>query len=174
MGQDERHQTLANRVSALTINNRSNSLVQIVEEAIAEHSLSKFSEYWELCKRTVDTSDVEQFYVMVEPRSQLGSAGGYCDAAFLLRDLVVGIEGDDDQGTGNFVVLRLEHIRDVTFLLGSLPGLPRSQGALLTAVLRGVGSSEVLAYWAAKTDEEEKKLVRFTQCLIERLGSRSS
>ena len=163
-----------NRVSALTINNRSNSLIQVVEEAIAEHSLSKFAEYWELCKRTAGTSDVEQFYVMVDPRPQLGVAGGYCDAAFLVRDLVVGIEGDDVQGTGNFVVLRLEHIRDVTFLLGPLPGLPRSQGALLTAVLRGVGSSEVLAYWAAKTEDEEKKLVRFTQCLIERLGSQSS
>ena len=157
----------------MTVNNGS-SFSQIIEEAIADHSLSKFSEYWELCKRTVDTSGVEQFYVMVESQTQPGVAGGYCDAVFLMRDLVVGIEGDDVQGTGNFSVLRLENISDVTFLLGSQPGLPRSQGALLTAVLRSEGSPEVLAYWAAKTENDERKLVSFTKCLIERLESRGS
>ncbi len=157
----------------MTFNNGS-SLLRVIEKAIEEHSLSKFAEYWELCKRTVDTSDVELFYVMVESQAQLGISGGYCDAVFLTGDLVVGLEGDDVQGAGNFVVLRLDHVRDVTFLLGSQPGLPNSQGALLTVVLRSVGSSEVLAYWAAKTEDDQRKLVSFTQGLIQRLGSRNS
>lgn len=161
-----------NRVSALTVNNGSN-FPQVIEQTILVHSLVKFAEYWELCKRNVDTSDVEQYYLMVDSQAQIGDVGGYCDAVFLMHDLIVGIEGDDVQGTGNFVVLRLENIRDLTFLKGSQPGLPRSQGALLTAVLRSEGSPEVLAYWTAKTKDDESNLISFTRCLIERLGSRS-
>ena len=167
-----RHRTLVNRVDVLAVDNES-SFPQLIEETIVAHSLSKFAEYWGLCKRTFDTSRVEQFYFMVDSQAQTGAVGGYCDAVFVMRDLVVGIEGDDVQGTGNFVVLRLEHIRDVTFLLGSQPGLPKSQGALLTAVVRSEGSPEVLAYWAAKTEDDERKLVGFTRYLIDRLGSRS-
>ena len=147
---------------------RSVQLSRIVESAIEEHGLDMFAQYWELYEETADISEIQRFYVNIEP--QQTSGGGYCNVAIIGDGLVVDIEGDDVRRSGSLSLDSIEKISSVGIHMGQLPGLPNSQNASLVVVVQRVGESDVALYWTARADDDEERLLEFARVLVQRVS----
>ena len=151
------------------MSNRDN-LSKIVEKAIEEHRLDTFARYWNLYEDTVAISDIQQFYVRIEPN--LNSSGGYFNAAIIGDGMLVDVEGDDEQRSGSLVVHALDSVYGVSVHSGTLPGIPNTQNATMIVLAYQPGVNDIGFHWFAKTDEDEERLVQFAKVLVGSVASR--
>ena len=152
----------------MTNSSVSAQLAADVEVVIHADRLVTFQRYWELYNRTVPISKVRRFFIRTESRA-LGS--GYCKVAIVGDGLIVDIEGDDNDRSGNLSFTPLDSIAEVSLHAGFLPGLPASQEALLVVIADREGESDLGLHWIAKTSREEERLLKFAQGLIHAMSN---
>ena len=153
----------------MTTRNRSSQLTRTVKKAIEEQKLDKLVEYWELYQDTCRVSFVEAFYMRTEShRSKSG--GSYCNIAVIGDGLLVDIEADDADSSGNLAVYPLKSLSDLSILTGSILNFAPSQGASLVVLANRLGEEGVGLHWVAKTEEDEENLQRFAKSLIQAIS----
>ena len=153
----------------MTSRDHSEQLDRIIEQEIEGNGLHAFGRYWDLYKRTANISIIRRFFVRTEPRL-LG--GGYCNVAIIGDDILVDIEGDDNDNSGALSLHLLKSISGVVVHSGSLPGVASSQGASLVVLAEREGVTELGFHWVAKTTEEEERLLGFTEFLVQVVSTR--
>ncbi len=156
----------------MSTRDRSAQLSQIVEEAIENFQLESFEAYWELYEETAQVNSVQAFFVRVDadngPYGQ--SRGDYCNVAIIGDGLLIDIEGDDSDDSGNLSVHPLKSLSRVSLRNGPLQNLSHSQGASLVVIANQIGDEHVGPYWVAKTDDEEEHLLKFAQALVKAIS----
>ena len=154
----------------MTTRNLSAQLASIVERAIEVHKLEKFAEYWELYADAADVQSIKGFFVRTEPRASFYSGGGYCNVAIIGDGLLIDIEGNDNDNTGNLTFQPLESISAVRVRAEPLRGLDHSRDALLVVLTNRVGEEGVGLHWVAKTEEDEEHLLAFAKALVKAIS----
>ena len=151
----------------------SEQLSRIVEKAIEEHELEKFEDYWELFEATANIKEVQAFFLRTEVYRDtvliMGEAA-YCNLAIIGDGLLIDIEGDDSDGTGSLTFHSLASVSGVSIHAEPLQNLPSSRGASLVVLANRAGEEDVGLHWVAKTEEEEERLLRFAEALVEALS----
>ena len=152
----------------MSASNRTAQLTQLVEKVIEEKKLEKFEEYWELYEETCPFDSVTAFYLRTEVRvDYLGrKSGDYCNVAIIGDSLLVDIEADDSDDSGNLIVQPLRSFSDITIHKGPLRNLESSRDASLVVLANRVGEVDVGLHWVAKTEEDEDHLLEFAKFLI--------
>ncbi|MDE2860005.1 MAG: hypothetical protein OYI31_06285 [Chloroflexota bacterium] len=147
---------------------RSSQLTRLVERIIEEKQLEKFQEYWELYEETCPVNSVAAFYLRTEARADyLGrKSGDYCNVAIIGDKLLVDIEADDSDDSGNLIVQPLRSFSDISIHIGPLRNLESSRDASLVVLANRAGDEEVGLHWVAKTEEDEDHLLEFAKVLI--------
>lgn len=151
------------------MSNRDN-LFRTVGRMTEEHELGTFALYWSLYQDAVDVSNVQRFYVMVEP--QPNSNGGYCNVAVIGDGLIVDVEGNDEQSSGDLSVYTLDSLIGVSVHAGALPGLPNTQDAILIVMVGQSSAPDAGLYWMAKTAEARERLIEFADALVKAISNR--
>ena len=105
---------------------RSTQLTRIVQQAIEEHQFTKFARFWELYERTTEIKRIEAFYIRTEVQDNwlIPNRGGYCNVAIIGDGLLIDIEGDDNNSTGNLTFKTLTSVGEVEIHTSPLQGLP--------------------------------------------------
>ena len=98
------------------------------------------------------------------------SGGGYCNVAIIADGLLIDIEGDDNDNTGNLTFQPLESISAVRVRAEPLRGLDHSRDALLVVLANRVGEEGVGLHWVAKTEEDEERLLAFAKTLVKAIS----
>ncbi len=150
--------------------NRSAQLARIVEQAIEEHDLEKFADYWELYENTADIQSIKEFFVRIERRPYSSSRRAYCNVAIIGDGLLIDIEGDDNDNTGYLTFNSLESISGIEIHLEPLRGLDSSREASLIVIANRVGEEDIGLNWVAKTEEEEEHLLQFARVLVKEIS----
>ena len=117
-----------------------------------------------------DLTNVQAFYVQTDSQALFGGPTRYCNVAVIGDGLIVDIEGNDDTRSGSLSLERLDSITSISIHAGALPGLSSSQGASLLVLADRADESGVGLHWIAKTEEEEKHLLNFAQCLVQAIS----
>ena len=84
---------------------------------------------------------IRRFYVRTDD--------GYANVALLTNDLIVDIEGEDDDSEGSLTLNPIRVIDSVRFHEGSVETIPESSEALLVLFVSVFGSTDVGPYWIA-------------------------
>ena len=147
-------------------------LNRIVAKAIEEHELESFEEYWGLYEEMAKVNSVKAFFVRIEKQNgrSVLRRGDYCNVAIIGDGLLIDIEADDSDDSGNLFVQPLRSISRVSVQNGPLQNLSHSQGASLVVISSRIGEEHVGPYWVAKTDEEEEYLLKFAQALVQEIS----
>ena len=143
-------------------------LDRVVEEILSRGDHKGLEEYWKLYTESAYISKPLGYFVKVH------HDGPYGNIAVIGEGKIVDIEKHEQEGTGVFSVIRYHTISSVAVKDGSVEGLPRTEGALLTVYCRGAGSSGVGPYWSAATTEEIEQLRSFYAALANAIFSESS
>lgn len=173
-GQYISHNTSTQWGRSVSTREPSTQLARIVEEAIEEHNLEQFAEYWELYKSVVHVQNIEGFFVRTEPNLYPYGSGGYCNVAIIADGLLIDIEGDDSDDTGNLSFHPLESVSGVRIRPGPLHGLEASREALLVVIANRVGEDGIGLYWVAETEEAEEDLRQFVRILLKAISKDGS
>ena len=158
----------------MSTRDRSGQLARIVERAIEEHNLVKFAQYWELYENTADIQSIKGFFVRIERRPYSSSRRAYCNVAIIGEGLLIDIEGDDNDNTGNLTFQSLESISGVQVRAGPVRGLDSSRDALLVVIANRVGAEGIGLHWIAKTEQDEEHLLQFAKVLVEEISAGES
>ena len=147
-------------------------LASIVEQAVEQHNLVKFAQYWELYLKTTDVQGIEGFFVTTEVQGHaIGhTVGAYCNVAIIGDGLLIDIEGDDEDNTGSLTFHPLESVSGVEIHAEPLRGLASSRGALLVVIANQVGEEDIGLHWVAKTAEDEEHLLAFAKILVKAIS----
>ncbi len=154
---------------------RSEQLTRIVQQSIEEHRFAKFARFWELYESTTDIQRIEAFYIRTEVQDSwlIPNGGGYCNVAIIGDGLLIDIEGDDNNGTGNLTFQTLKSVGAVEIHTSPLQGLHSSQGASLV-VLTNSDEGDIGVHWVAKTEDDEEHLLQFAQTLVRAISKDTS
>ncbi len=153
----------------MSTRNRSAQLTKLVEDAIEELHLEEFEAYWEMYESTCQVTTVEAFYLRTEVRvGDFGrKLGDYCNVAIVGDGLLVDVEGDDNDNSGNLIAQPLKSFSEVSIHRGPLTNLESSRDSSLVVLANRVGEEDVGLHWVAKTEEEEEHLLEFARLLIQ-------
>lgn len=142
----------------------SEQLKSVVAEILVEDDLDTFEEYWELSQAILGNTPIRRFYVRTDD--------GYANVALLTDDLIVDIEGEeDDDSEGSLTLNPIRVIDSVRFHEGSVETIPESSEALLVLFVSVFGSTDVGPYWIAYSDEESKYLTLFGKAVVEAIAA---
>lgn len=148
-------------------------LASIVEQAVEQHNLVKFAQYWELYLNTTDLQGIEGFFVRTEVQGHaIGYTGGaYCNVAIIGGGLLIDIDGDDGDNTGSLTFHPLESVSGIEIHAEPLRGLDASRGALLVVLAYRVGEEDIGLHWVAKTEQEKEHLLKFARVLVSEISA---
>lgn len=140
----------------------SEQLKSVVAEKLDEDDLDTFGEYWQLSQLVLGNTPIRRFYVRTDD--------GYANVALLTDDLIVDIEGEDDDSEGHLTLNPIRVIDSVSFHEGSVETIPKSSEALLVLFVSVFGSTDVGPYWIAYSEEEYKYLTLFGKAVVEAIA----
>ncbi len=165
------HGSFAHGDGVVSSRDRSTQLTRIVQRAIEEHQFTKFARFWELYERTTDIQRIDAFYIRTEVL--ISNGGGYCNVAIIGDGLLIDIEGDDNNSTGNLTFQTLKSVGEVEIHTSPLQGLHSSQGASLVVLTNSV-EGDIGVHWVAKTEDDEEHLLQFAQTLVQAISKDTS
>ena len=147
-------------------------LASIVKRAIEEHKLSKFAEYWELYADAADVQSIKGFFVKTDIQDDAFdyAGGGYCNVAIITEGLVIDIEGDDNDNTGNLAFHTIDSFSSIELHTRALRGLESSHGALLVVLANRAGQENIGLHWIAKTEQDKERLLAFAKKLVKAIS----
>lgn len=134
-------------------------LNSVVESILEEYGLDTFKDYWNLSRAVIGNLQVRRFYVQAEP--------GYGNVAILTDDLLIDIEGENDEPPGSLSLHRISSISGVEFFDGPVADIPDTEEAQLVILAYAAGSEIVDLHWVAETEEEMSYLLLFGKALVE-------
>ena len=139
-------------------------LQTVVETILGRYDLEKFNHSWDLCQEVLAGSVVRRFYVTAEP--------GYANVAILTDQLLVDVEGDDEnESTPPGVTARhLSAISGIDIVEGPVEHVPDAEDAELVVSAYVAGSEVVDLHWIANTADEKAYLLMFGQSLIKAMA----
>ncbi|MCH9010714.1 MAG: hypothetical protein IIC21_08830 [Chloroflexi bacterium] len=140
----------------------SEQLKSVVAEILVEDDLDTFREYWQLSQLILGNTPIRRFYVRTDD--------GYANVALLTDDLIVDIEGEDDDSEGSLTFNPIRVIDYVRFHEGSVETIPKSSEALLVLFVSEFGSTDVGPYWIAYSEEEYRYLTLFGKAVVEAIA----
>lgn len=151
----------------------SGQLSRIIEQAIKEHKLQKFAQYWELYENTTDIESINAYFARTEVQDDDFDyvGGGYCNVAIIAEGLVIDIEGDDSDNTGSLTFHTLDSFSSIELHAGALRGLDSSRGALLVVLANRAGEDDIGLHWIAKTEQDKERLLSFAQVLVREISA---
>lgn len=142
----------------------SDQLKSVVADILIEDDLDTFEEYWQLSQHIIENTPIRRFYVRTDD--------GYANVALLTDDLIVDIEGEeDDNSTGSLTFNPIRVIDSVRFHEGSVETIPESSEALLVLFVSVFGSTDVGPYWIAYSEEEYRYLTLFGKAVVEAVAA---
>ena len=141
----------------------SEQLKSVVAEILVEDDLDTFREYWQLSQLILGNTPIRRFYVRTDE--------GYANIAILTDDLIIDIEGEeDDDSEGSLTFNPIRVIDSVSFHEGSVETIPKSSEALLVLFVSVFGSTDVGPYWIAYSEEEYRYLTLFGKAVVEAIA----
>lgn len=141
----------------------SEQLKSVVAEILVEDDLDTFREYWQLSQLILGNTPIRRFYVRTDE--------GYANIAILTDDLIIDIEGEeDDDSEGSLTFNPIRVIDSVSFHEGSVETIPKSSEALLVLFVSVFGSTDVGPYWIAYSEEESRYLTLFGKAVVEAIA----
>ncbi|MCH7626330.1 MAG: hypothetical protein IIC83_10435 [Chloroflexi bacterium] len=140
----------------------SEQLKSVVADILLEDDLDTFEEYWQLSQFVLGNTPIRRFYVRTDD--------GYANVALLTNDLIVDIEGEDDDSEGSLTLNPIRVIDSVRFHEGSVETIPESSEALLVLFVSVFGSTDVGPYWIAYSEEESRYLTLFGKAVVEAIA----
>lgn len=140
----------------------SEQLKSVVADILLEDDLDTFEEYWQLSQFVLGNTPIRRFYVRTDD--------GYANVALLTDDLIVDIEGEDDDSEGSLTLNPIRVIDSVRFHEGSVETIPKSSEALLVLFVSVFGSTDVGPYWIAYSEEESRYLTLFGKAVVEAIA----
>ena len=142
----------------------SEQLKSVVASILIEDDLDTFEEYWQLSQHVLGNTAIRRFYARTDD--------GYANVAILTDDLIVDIEGEEENdSTGSLTFNPIRVIDSVRFHEGSVETIPESSEASLILFVSVLGATDVGPYWLAYNDEEYELLTLFGKALVARIAA---
>ncbi len=139
-------------------------LKTVVADMLLDDDLDTFEEYWHLSQLILGNVPIRRFYVRTN--------NGYANVALLTDDLIVDIEGEEEDDSGGSLTLNpIRVIDSVRFHEGSVETIPESSEALLVLFVSVFGSTDIGPYWIAYSDEESRYLTLFGKAVVEAIAA---
>ncbi len=137
----------------------SRQLQSQVRDAIQSYEPYTFERLWALSSNVISRFPIRSFYLSVDD--------GYGNVAILTDELLIDIEGEDEDPPGTFSIQRMSAISGIEFFEGPVEDLPDTEEANLVILAFVAGSEVVDRYWVAYTDDERDDLLHFGKTLVE-------